>query len=109
MEELKRLGILWGEIRKHRCLTVDRLRKILSEKAPELLDGLEDMLMRLHALYMIDYDGKNIKPSTILDPEIAEMPCIGCEKLKTCKPGSRNNPLRCEKFVRWFVKKFAEY
>jgi len=108
MIDLKSLGVIWGVIKKRGNVTVEELKNILVEENPQLIEKLEDMLLHLYKLYMIDYDGKNITAITIIDEEIAEVPCFGCSKVKTCKPGSKNNPFRCDKFVKWFIKKFTE-
>ena len=108
MTGLDEISIIWSEIRKRGQITKEELKDILSSKKPELVNKLDEILMHLYKLYMIDYDGNTIKIPTLIDPEILRIPCLGCEKLKTCKPGSKNNPFRCEKFVKWFIKKFVE-
>ncbi len=108
MIDLNSISLVWGEILKLGQATLDELRERVEKKSPDVAKNLEEILLHLHKLYMVDFDGYNVTIPEIIDPEIMEIPCLGCEKLKTCKPGSRNNPFRCEKFVKWFIQKFAE-
>ena len=108
MVDLDEVRVVWSEIRKHGSMTVQQLKEIIQQKKPELIEKLNEVLFHLHKLYMIDYDGETIKVTTIIDPEILQIPCIGCEKLKTCRPGSKTQPFRCDKFVKWFIKHFTE-
>ena len=108
MTDLEKISVVWSEIQKHKELTLQQLKEAIKQRKPEILEELEDILIHLHKLYMIDYDGTNIKIPQLIDPDILTIPCLGCDKIKTCKPGSKNNPFRCEKFVKWFIKKFTE-
>ncbi len=108
MISLDDIRIVWSEIKKHNTITVQQLRENLQQKNPEILDKLANILLHLHKLCMIDYDGDKVKVTTIIDQEILQMPCMGCERLKTCRPGSKTQPFKCDKFVKWFMKHFVE-
>ncbi|MEX0568709.1 MAG: hypothetical protein Q6363_006060 [Candidatus Njordarchaeota archaeon] len=108
MIELRDLGIVWRLIKKHEEISINDLKAEIEKIDPSLVQTLDNILLRLHELYLVDYTGESVKVSKIISREIIKMPCLGCEKLKTCRPGSKNNPFRCEKFVRWFIEEFVE-
>lgn len=108
MKDLRDLSVIWRLIKKYGEISVNDLRAEVERTDPSLVDALENILVRLHELYLVDYTGESVRISKIISDDVLSIPCLGCDKLRTCRPGSRNNPFRCEKFVRWFVNEFME-
>jgi len=109
IRDLKKLGVVWGEILRHREISLEALKEAVANRDPASSKVVDDVIKELYALGLIDYEGDKIVVSDIIPDDILEMPCIHCDKLPTCRLGARNDPFKCEKFVEWFINRFSEH
>lgn len=108
-EEIKKIGNIWRRILERDKISVEELRSIVGKEAPEALKSFDEIIEKLFMLGFIEYDGESVAPSTIIPNELVDMPCIRCIRVSTCKVGAKNDPLKCENFVDWFIRKFSEH
>ena len=109
MAGFNELSIVWSEIQKYGKIRYKKLEEEIGKKNPALASKLKDILSELYEMYLIDYEHDEIVRMDILNPAIFGMPCSRCEKIKICRINARNDPFKCEKFVKWFLTNFTEY
>lgn len=109
MITLGTLGKVWGIILSKGEITLEELENELKNRGEEnIAKELKDILLILYSLYLIDYVEDKIVVASILSDDILDMPCLRCDKVRVCRIGAKNNPFRCEEFVKWFVKHMTE-
>ncbi|MCR8433059.1 MAG: hypothetical protein NDP13_02305 [Crenarchaeota archaeon] len=107
-EEIRRIGAIWKEILEKGKISLEELKTVISKEHPEILKYFDEIIEKLFVLGFIKYDGEDIALDNTMPDDLVEMPCIRCTKVSTCKVGAKNDPLKCESFVEWFIKKFSE-